>query len=224
MTGSRFNLSDWALRHRSLVWFLLIVSMVAGTLSYLRLGREEDPNFTIKVMVISAALPGATIEDTLQQVTTRIETKLEELDELDYTRSVTMPGQSVVYLELDQTINSADTPEIWKRVRNMMSDIRPEFPQEFQGFHFDDDFGDVFGNIYAFTADGFTKRELRDRVEDIRKQVQALPMSGKTELLGVQKEEIYLEFSSARLGALGVNQNQVLQTLAVQNAITRLAN
>ena len=131
MTGSRFNLSDWALRHRSLVWFLLIVSMVAGTLSYLRLGREEDPNFTIKVMVISAALPGATIEDTLQQVTTRIETKLEELDELDYTRSVTMPGQSVVYLELDQTINSADTPEIWKRVRNMMSDIRPEFPQDY---------------------------------------------------------------------------------------------
>ena len=219
MTGSRFNLSDWALRHRSLVWFLLIVSMVAGTLSYLRLGREEDPNFTIKVMVISAALPGATIEDTLQQVTTRIETKLEELDELDYTRSVTMPGQSVVYLELDQTINSADTPEIWKRVRNMMSDIRPEFPQEFQGFHFDDDFGDVFGNIYAFTADGFTKRELRDRVEDIRKQIQALPMAGKTALLGVQKEEVYLEFSSARLSALGVNQNQVLQTLAVQNAI-----
>ena len=220
MTGTRFNLSDWALRHRSLVWFLLIVSMIAGTISYTRLGREEDPNFTIKVMVISATLPGATIKDTLDQVTTRIETKLEELDELDYTRSVTMPGQSVIYLELDPTIDSAAVPEIWKRVRNMMSDIRPEFPQEFQGFNFNDDFGDVFGNIYAFTADGFTKRELRDRVEDIRKQVQALPMSGKTELLGVQKEEIYLEFSSARLGALGVNQNQVLQTLAVQNAIT----
>ena len=219
MTGTRFNLSDWALRHRSLVWFLLIVSMIAGTISYTRLGREEDPNFTIKVMVISATLPGATIKDTLDQVTTRIETKLEELDELDYTRSVTMPGQSVIYLELDPTIDSAAVPEIWKRVRNMMSDIRPEFPQEFQGFNFNDDFGDVFGNIYAFTADGFTKRELRDRVEDIRKQVQALPMAGKTALLGVQKEEVYLEFSSARLSALGVNQNQVLQTLAVQNAI-----
>lgn len=220
MTERRFNLSDWALHHRSLVWFLLIISMVAGTLSYLRLGREEDPNFTIKVMVISASLPGATIEDTLNQVTTRIETKLEELDELKFTHSVTMPGQSVIYLELDPTIRGPEVPEVWKRVRNMMSDIRPDFPKEFQGFQFNDDFGDVFGNIYAFTTDGFTQRELRDRVEDIRKQVQALPMAGKTALLGVRKEQIYLEFSSARLAALGLNHNQVVQTLAVQNAIS----
>ncbi|KRW96593.1 efflux RND transporter permease subunit [Paracoccus sp. MKU1] len=220
MTNRGFNLSDWALHHRSLVWFLLIVSMVAGTLSYLRLGREEDPNFTIKIMVISASLPGATIEDTLDQVTTRIETRLEELDELKFTRSVTMPGQSVVYLELDPTIRGPQVPEVWKRVRNMMSDIRPEFPQEFQGFQFNDDFGDVFGNIYAFTSDGFTQRELRDRVEDIRKQVQALPMAGKTALLGVRKEQIYLEFSTARLASLGLNHNQVVQTLALQNAIS----
>ncbi|RCW82857.1 efflux RND transporter permease subunit [Paracoccus lutimaris] len=219
MNVQHFNLSDWALRHRSLVWFLLIVSMIAGAISYARLGREEDPNFTLKIMVISASLPGATTKDTLDQVTTRIETKLEELDELDNTRSVTTPGRSIVYLELDPTTPARNVPEIWSRVRNMMADIRPEFPQEFQGFRFNDDFGDVFGNIYAFTADGFTRRELRDRVEDIRKQVQTLPMAGKTALLGVQKEEIHLEFSSARLAALGVNQNQVLQTLAVQNAI-----
>ncbi len=219
MSRRPFNLSDWALQHRSFVWFLLIVSMIAGTISYAGLGREEDPNFTIKIMVISASLPGATTQHTLKQVTTRIETKLEELDELKYTRSVTMPGQSVVYLELDPTTRGADVPEVWKRVRSMMADIRPDFPREFQGFRFDDDFGDVFGNIYAFTSDGFSMRELRDRVEDIRKQVQALPMSGKTALLGVQNEEIYLEFSSARLAALGVNQNQVIQTLAVQNAI-----
>ncbi|MTH36543.1 AcrB/AcrD/AcrF family protein [Paracoccus limosus] len=218
MSG-RFNLSDWALQHRSLVWFLLIVSMLAGALSYLRLGREEDPNFTIKIMVISASMPGATIQDTLDQVTTRIETKLEELDELKFTRSVTMPGRSIVYLELDPTIRGAQVPETWKRVRNMMSDIRPNFPQEFQGFQFNDDFGDVFGNIYAFTADGFTQRELRDRVEAIRKQVQALPMTGKSSLLGEQQERIYLEFSSARLAALGLNHNQVIQTLATQNAI-----
>ena len=206
--GPRFNLSDWALKHRSFVWFLLIVSMLAGAISYANLGREEDPNFTIKVMVISAALPGASIDETLNQVTKRIEKKLEELDELDFTRSVTMPGQAIVYIELDQTIRGKHVPEVWKRVREMMSDIRPEFPQEFAGFQFNDNFGDVFGNIYAFTADGFTKRELRDRVEDIRKQVQALPMAGKTSLLGVQTEEIYLEFSSVRLAALGVNQYQ----------------
>ena len=219
MTQKGFNLSDWALHHRSLVWFLLIVSMIAGTFSYLNLGREEDPNFTIKTMVISAALPGATIEDTLNQVTTRIETKLEELDELKFTRSVTMPGQSVVYLELDPSIRGPLVPEIWKRVRSMMSDIRADFPQEFAGFQFNDNFGDVYGNIYAFTTDGFTLRELRDRVEDIRKRVQALPAAGKTELLGVRKEEIYLEFSSARLAALGLNQVQVMNTLATQNAI-----
>ncbi|OJH45419.1 efflux RND transporter permease subunit [Paracoccus sp. SM22M-07] len=215
----RFNLSDWALHHRSFVWFLLLLSMFAGFLSYQSLGREEDPDFTIKTMIIGAALPGATTDETLKQVTTRIETKLEELDELDFTRSVTMPGQAVVYVELDPTTRANVVPEVWKRVRQMMSDIRPEFPQEFAGFQFNDNFGDVFGNIYAFTADGFTPRELRDRVEDIRKQVAALDLAGKTELLGEQEEEVFLEFSAARLAALGLNQQQVLGTLAQQNAI-----
>ncbi|WP_372800095.1 efflux RND transporter permease subunit [Paracoccus seriniphilus] len=216
----KFNLSDWALKHRSFVWFLLIVSMIAGAISYANLGREEDPNFTIKVMVIGAALPGATVEETLKQVTTRIETKLEELDELDFTRSVTSAGQSIVYVELLPTTRSADVPEIWKRVRHMMSDIEPDFPQEFAGFQFNDDFGDVFGNIYAFTADGFTPRELRDRVDAIRKRVAALDAAGKTVLLGEQEEEIHLEFSAERLAALGLSQQQVMTTLATQNAIS----
>ncbi|MBK4215026.1 efflux RND transporter permease subunit [Paracoccus caeni] len=215
----RFNLSDWALHHRSFVWFLLIISLLAGSLSYARLGREEDPNFTIKVMVIGAAMPGASIDDTLKQVTTRIETKLEELDELYFTRSVTMPGQSVVYVELLPTTPGSEVPQVWKRVREMMSDIRPDFPQEFLGFQFNDDFGDVYGNIYAFTADGFSPRELRDQVETIRKRVSALDAAGKTELLGEQKEQIFLEFSPARLAALGLNQQQVMQSLAQQNAI-----
>ena len=216
-----FNLSDWALHHRSLVWFLLIVSMVAGLISYRALGREEDPNFTIKVMVISAAMPGATIAETLDQVTDRIETKLEELDELDFTRSVTMPGQAIVYVELLPTVRGDDVARTWQRVRNMMGDLRPEFPAEFAGFQFNDNFGDVFGNIYAFTSDGFTRREMRDRVEEIRKQVQGLPAAGKTSLLGVREEQIFLEFSNSRLAALGLNQDQVVQTLAAQNAIAQ---
>lgn len=216
-----FNLSDWALHHRSLVWFLMIVSMVAGLISYRGLGREEDPNFTIKVMVISAAMPGATIAETLDQVTDRIETKLEELDELDFTRSVTMPGQAIVYVELLPTVRGDDVARTWQRVRNMMGDLRPEFPAEFAGFQFNDNFGDVFGNIYAFTSDGFTRREMRDRVEEIRKQVQGLPAAGKTSLLGVREEQIFLEFSNSRLAALGLNQDQVVQTLAAQNAIAQ---
>lgn len=214
-----FNLSDWALKHRSLVWFLLIVSMLAGAVSYTKLGREEDPSFTIKVMVIGAALPGATTQDTLDQVTTRIETKLEELSELKMTRSLTTPGQAVVYVELDPTVRAARVPAIWQRVRNMMNDIRPDFPREFQGFAFNDNFGDVFGNIYAFTSDGFSPREMRDQVEAIRKRVQTLPAAGKTELLGERKERVYLEFSAAKLAALGLNQQQVMQSLTAQNAI-----
>ncbi|WBU58438.1 efflux RND transporter permease subunit [Paracoccus sediminicola] len=214
-----FNLSDWALKHRSFVWFLLVVSMLAGALSYSNLGREEDPNFTIKVMVIGAALPGASIDETLDQVTKRIEKKLEELDELKFTRSVTMPGQAVVYVELGPETKGPDVPEVWKRVRHMMADIRPDFPEEFAGFRFDDNFGDVYGNIYAFTADGFTPRELRDRVDRIGDQVRALPLAGKVELLGEQDEEIYLEFSPSRLAALGLTQEQVMSTVNRQNAI-----
>lgn len=216
---TRFNLSDWALHHRSFVWFLLVISMVAGALSYASLGREEDPDFTIKTMIIAATLPGASIDETLKQVTTRIETKLEELDVLDYTRSVTTPGQSVVYVELLPTTPGPEVDEVWQRVRRMMSDIRGDFPQEFSGFQFNDDFGDVFGNIYMFSADGFSPRELRDRVESVRKQIAALDGAGKTELLGEQPEVIHLEFSSDRLAALGLNQSQVLTTLATQNAI-----
>ncbi|MCB2115444.1 MAG: efflux RND transporter permease subunit [Rhodobacteraceae bacterium] len=216
---NRFNLSDWALNHRSFVWFLMIVSTVAGILSYISIGREEDPNFAIKTMVISAALPGADTAETLAQVTDRIEKKLEDLTELDFTRSVTAPGQAVVYVELLPTTKPGQLPLIWQRVRNMMADIRPEFPSEFAGFQFNDNFGDVFGNIYAFTSDGFSPRELRDHVEDVRRAVQALPDAGKVEIFGTRDEVIYLEFSTEKLAALGLNQQAVMATLAAQNAI-----
>lgn len=216
---SGFNLSDWALKHRSFVWFLLVVSLIAGMISYLNLGREEDPDFTVKTMVITGQLPGASVEETTQQVTDRIEKKLEELDELDFTRSITTPGRAVVYVELLPTTRPARVSGVWQRVRELMSDIAPDMPQEFAGFAFDDDFGDVFGNIYAFTADGFTPREVRDRVEAIRKRVAALDAAGRTDLLGEQAEHIFLEFSTARLAALGLNQQQVVETLAQQNAI-----
>ncbi|WP_340160429.1 efflux RND transporter permease subunit [uncultured Hoeflea sp.] len=215
----KFNLSDWALQHRSFVWFLMIVSVVAGIISYMSIGREEDPNFAIKTMIISAALPGADTRETLTQVTDRIEKKLEDLDELDFTRSVTRPGQSIVYVELLASTSAKDLPEIWQRVRNMMSDIRGEFPAEFAGFSFNDSFGDVFGNLYAFTYDGFSPREVRDYAEIVRRSVQALPDAGKVELFGTRDEVIYIEFSTERLAAMGLNQEAVQATLSAQNAI-----
>ena len=216
---TRFNLSDWALNHRSFVWFLMAISLFAGALAYTTIGREEDPDFSIKTMIISAALPGADVQETLTQVTDRIEKKLADLGALHFTRSVTRPGQSIVYVELLPTTKAKDLPNIWQTVRNMMADIRPDFPVEFAGFKFNDSFGDVFGNIYAFTADGFSPREVRDFVERVRRDVQGLDDAGKVEIFGTRDEAIYLEFSTERLAGLGLNQQAVLATLAAQNAI-----
>jgi multidrug efflux pump subunit AcrB len=214
-----FNLSDWALNHRSFVWYLLIASLLAGAFSYVNLGREEDPTFAIKTMVVVAALPGATAEETAVQVTDRIERKLLELDNLKNTRSVTAPGVATVYVDLtDQTRGDAVT-DTWRKVRTMMSDIRGDFPSEFAGFVYNDDFGDVYGNIYAFTSDGFTPRELEDRVDDIRRRVVGLDQAGKVDLIGTQDEVVYLEFSTRRLAALGLDRASVVNSLASQNAI-----
>ena len=214
-----FNLSDWALNHRSFVWFLMIISLAAGAFAYASMGREEDPSFTIKTMVVSAALPGATAEETVTQVTDRIEKKLQELDTLDTTRSVTYPGQTVVYVDLLPEVRGPAVEANWLKVRNMMSDIRGDMPEEFGGFFFNDDFGDVYGSIYAFTADGFSPRELEQRVEEVRSAVLQLDAAGKVELLGVRDPVVHVEFSTARLAALGLDKQTVMNTLAAQNAI-----
>lgn len=215
----RFNLSDWALKHRSFVWFLMAISMVAGAMSYMNLGREEDPAFTIKTMVISASMPGATTQDMLDQVTTRIEDKLEELDSLDFTRSETMPGISVVYLDLAPSTPAAEVEPTWLRVREMMADIRGDFPAEFQGMVFNDNFGDVFGSVYAFTGPDYHPREMHDYVKAVRDAVMRLPDAGKVQIIGAQEQRVFIEFETRRLAALGLNAQQVLATLADQNAI-----
>ncbi|HJQ59248.1 MAG TPA: efflux RND transporter permease subunit [Vineibacter sp.] len=216
---TNLNLSDWALRHRSLVWYFMLVATVAGVMSYLSLGREEDPAFTIKTMVVQARWPGASIDDTLRQVTDRIEKKLEELDSLDYTRSVTTPGQTTIYVNLRDSTKARDIPGTWIKVRNMVNDIKGQLPQDVQGPFFNDRFGDVFGNIYAFTADGVGPRQLRDYVEGVRAQVLTIPNVGKVELVGAQDEVIFLEFSTRQIAALGLDQQTVLRALQTQNAI-----
>lgn len=216
---SGFNLSDWALKHRSIVWFLIIVSTVAGYLSYMNLGREEDPSFTIKTMVVTAALPGATAEVTREQVTDRIEKKLQELPNLKNTRSETYPGTAVVYVDLVSEARGDEVAQTWLKVRNMMSDIRGEFPAEFAGFGFNDGFGDVFGSIYAFTSDGFSPREMKAQVEAVRSAVLTLKDAGKVEIVGLLEPVVHVEFSVRKLAALGLDRATVLDTLAAQNAI-----
>ncbi len=215
-----FNLSDWALSHRSLVWYFMGVFLVAGIVSYMQLGREEDPNFTIKTMVVQANWPGASVEETLHQLTDRIEKKLEELEGLDYTKSVTTAGQSVVFVNLEATVSARDVELRWLQVRNMLEDIRPTFPEGVYGPYYNDRFGDVFGSIYAFTGDGLSMRQLRDYVEDVRSLILNLPEAGKVELIGEQDEIIYLEFSTRQVAALGLDTQAIIQSLQEQNAIT----
>jgi multidrug efflux pump subunit AcrB len=215
-----FNLSDWALSHRSLVWYFMLVFVVAGIFSYLNLGREEDPNFTIKTMVIQANWPGASVNETVRQVTDRIEKKLQELDSLDFTRSVTTAGKTVIFVNLKDTTKARDVVPNWTQVRNMVNDIAAQFPQGVQGPFFNDRFGDVYGNIYAFTSDGLSPRQLRDYVEDVRTRILAVPNAGKVDLVGAQDEAIYLEFSTRQIAALGLNQQAIVASLQDQNAIT----
>jgi multidrug efflux pump subunit AcrB len=215
----KFNLSDWALQHRSLVWYFMIVSVVAGTFSYMNLGRQEDPDFTIKTMLIQAQWPGASTQETINQITDRIEKKLQELDNLDYTKSLTTPGSTIVFVNLRASTDAKDVQPTWIRVRNMIDDISREFPNGTLGPFFNDQFGDVYGNIYAFTADGVSFRQLRDYVETIRSRVLTVPNAGKVDLVGVQDEVVYLEFSTRKLAALGVTQESVVSTLQAQNAV-----
>ena len=215
-----FNLSDWALRHRSLVWYFMIAFMAAGLFSYLQLGREEDPAFTIKTMVIQAQWPGASPEEMTRQVTDRIEKKLEELESLDYTKSVTVAGQTTVFVYLRDTTKASDVSPTWARVRNMIADIKTTFPQGVIGPAYNDRFGDVFGNIYAFTSDGLSQRQLHDQVEDIRAKILTVPNVGKVDILGAQDEVIYLEFSTRKVAALGLDTRSIISSLQAQNAVT----
>ena len=215
-----FNLSDWALNHRSLVWYFMLIFTVAGVFAYLHLGREEDPSFTIKTMLIQANWPGASVDETTRQVTDRIEKKLEELESLDFSRSVTTAGQTIIFVNLKPTTKARDVAPTWVQVRNMVNDLRPNFPQGVQGPFFNDRFGDVFGNIYAFTSDGLSMRQLRDYVEMVRTRILTIPNAGKVELIGAQDEVIYLEFSTRQIAALGLNQQAVVASLQAQNAVS----
>jgi multidrug efflux pump subunit AcrB len=216
---SRFNLSEWALGHRSFVWFLMLAALLAGALSYFKLGREEDPAFTIKTMIVVANWPGATVTEVTNQVTDRIERKLQELDTLYFTKSYTTPGQTTIFVNLRDDTPGRDIQGIWNQIRNKVNDIRADLPTGVQGPFFNDQFGDVFGNIYAFTADGLSFRQLRDYAEQARSEILKIPGAGKVELMGVQDEVVYLNFSTRQIAGLGVDQQAVLNSLQQQNAI-----
>ncbi|RQH15749.1 efflux RND transporter permease subunit [Bradyrhizobium sp. RP6] len=217
MTG--FNLSEWALGRRPLVIYLMIAAVIAGALSYLRLGRNEDPAFTIRTMVVQAAWPGATADETMKQVTERLERRLQETPHLDFLRSFTRPGLTTIFVNLKGSANARDVSDTWYQVRKTIGDIRHTLPAGIIGPAFNDDFGDTFGIIYGFTSDGFTPRELRDRVEAIRSRLLGVPDVAKIELLGNQDEVIFVEFSKQQLASLGVDRAALIAALGAQNIV-----
>jgi multidrug efflux pump subunit AcrB len=217
--SQKFNLSTWALRHQSLVIFLMIVTVLAGIWSYQRLSRNEDPPFTIKTMVVSALWPGASATDTVNLLTDRLEKKLSETPYLDFTQSYSRAGQAVIFVNLRDDAPPAAVPDVWYKVRKKITDLAPTLPQGVQGPFFDDEFGDTYGSIYGFTAEGFTKRELRDRVDLVRSELLSIRDIGKVNVLGVQEEEIVIEFSSAKLASLGIDPATAMEAIRAQNSV-----
>ncbi len=215
-----FNLSTWSLAHPSLVAYFMLVLTVGGILAFFNLGRSEDPDFTIKIMVVRTFWPGATAREVEQQVTDRIERKLQELPNLDSLRSYSKPGESLVFIELRDFTPPKQVPDLWYQVRKKINDIRHLLPAGVQGPFPNDEFGDAFGNVFALTGDGYTLAELRRQADAIALQLRRVPDVAKVDLIGVQDERIWIEMSAAKLATLGLDPRLIQQTLQAQNAMT----
>ncbi len=217
---TRFNLSEWALEHQSLVLFFMLALAGAGIYSYFGLGQAEDPEFTFKVMVVRTSWPGASPREVEEQVTERLERKLQETPYLDYIRSYSRTGESTILVLLKDSTPPSLVDDVWYQVRKKVSDVRHTLPGGIFGPFFNDEFGDVFGNIYAFTTDGYSFAELKDYVEEIRKELLRVPDVAKADLIGVQDQKIYVEFSHRKLATLGISPTAIASILQQQNAMT----
>ncbi|MFM0961193.1 efflux RND transporter permease subunit [Yersinia enterocolitica] len=216
---SSFNLSAWALKNQQLMVFFMLLIMAAGIMSYEDLTRNEDPAFTIKTAIVSAQWNGATVKDTVNLLTDPLEKKLQETPYLDYVESQTRAGQSIIYVNLRDDTPPEQVPDIWYQVRKKMLDISTSLPEGVQDPVINDDFDDTFGTIYGFTAEGYTPRELRDKVDDIRRDLMSVPDMGKVTLLGVQEEQMVIAFSPRKLAGMGLDLQQVSDALKAQNAV-----
>ncbi|CAI8847028.1 multidrug efflux pump [Pseudomonas sp. IT-P258] len=216
----RFNVSEWALRNRQIVLFLMLLLAIVGALSYTKLGQSEDPPFTFKAMVIRTNWPGATAEEVSRQVTERIEKKLMETGEYERIMSFSRPGESQVTFIARDSMHSVEIPELWYQVRKKINDIRHTLPPGIQGPFFNDEFGTTFGNIYALTGEGFDYAVLKDYADRIQIQLQRVKDVGKVELLGLQDEKVWIELSNVKLATLGLPLAAVQQALEEQNAVS----
>ncbi|MFZ3323530.1 MAG: efflux RND transporter permease subunit [Usitatibacter sp.] len=216
----RFNLSEWALSHQTLVLYFMIVLAFIGVGSYLKLGQAEDPDFTFKLMVVQTRWPGASAEEVERQLTDRIEKKLQETPHLDFLRSYSKPGESTVFVFVKDSTLPSEIKDTWYQVRKKVGDIRQTLPPGIQGPYFNDEFGDTFGNIYAITGDGYTYAQLKETADRIRNQLLRVKNVAKVDLIGEQDERIYVEVANAKLATFGIDPQVVFNALAQQNAVS----
>ena len=216
---SGFNLSKWALDHRPLTLYLMIVLLVLGVAAYFQLGQDEDPPFTFRAMVVRTYWPGATAQQMAEQVTDKLERTLQEVQYADKIRSYSKPGESQIIFEIKDSSKASEVANVWYSVRKKIGDMRYTLPAGVQGPFFNDEFGDVYGVIYALEADGFTNAELKTFADEVRQQLLRVPDVAKVEMFGVQDEKVFIEISQRRLSQLGLDFNQVLAQLGQQNAV-----
>ena len=214
-----FNLSKWALDHVALTRYLMIVLLLLGVASYFQLGQDEDPPFTFRAMVVRTYWPGATAQQVAEQVTDKIERTLQEVPYADKIRSYSKPGESQIIFQIKDSSKPADVPNVWYTVRKKVGDIRGTLPGGVIGPFFNDDFGDVYGVIYALESDGFNYAELKSFADEVRQRLLRVNDVAKVELFGAQDEKLYIEISQKRLAQLGLDLNQVLAQLGQQNAV-----
>lgn len=218
-SASRFNISDWALRHQTLVLYLMLVLTLTGIFSYTQLGQSEDPPFTFKAMIIRTSWPGASAREVELQVTDKLEKKLQEVPHLDILRSYSRAGESMIFVLAKDSTPSDVVPDIWYQARKKISDIRHTLPETVENVSFNDEFGDVYGNLYALTGDGFDDAELKRQAEHVRAELLKAPDVAKVDFFGEQKQRIYVELSNAKLATLGIDTSTLLQILQVQNRV-----
>ncbi|WP_321418011.1 efflux RND transporter permease subunit [uncultured Desulfobacter sp.] len=215
-----FNLTQWSLNHRQLIWFCIILSAVAGIYAYQGMGRMEDPNFTIRRMIIGVGWPGASATEVEQQVTDKIEKELQDIPGLDFLKSYSRPQQAVIYVNIKDTVDADDIRPTWLEVRNMVNNMVDDLPQGILGPYFNDRFDDVYGNIYALTSDGFSYEQMREKAEDIRQDLLMIKSVKKVTLEGVQPEKIYIEMDSKKLARMGIDPLLVAAVIKKQNTVT----
>jgi multidrug efflux pump subunit AcrB len=219
-----FNLSEWALNHRAFTRYLMLVLLLLGVAAYFQLGQDEDPPFTFRAMVVRTYWPGATVQQVAEQITDKLERTLQEAPYADKIRSYSKPGESQIIFQLKDYSKPNEVADVWYAVRKKIGDIRHTLPIGVQGPFFNDDFGDVYGVIYALQADGFNQTELKDIADDVRQKLLRVKDVSEVELFGVQDEKIFIEIAQKKLVQLGLDLNAVLAQLNQQNAVESAGN